>query len=203
MRGLYVITTESKTRTHVDVCRAALEGTARLIQYREKHKAFDEMLKEATEIKKLCKQYNATFIINDWLELAEKIDADGVHLGQDDSDIEKARRELPGKIIGLSATSLDEAVEAEAKGADYIGAGPVFETPSKNDAAPPFGLNTLAEIIRQVSVPIVAIGGITKENMASVLEAGADCLAMISAVAGADDMVKATRDLMNEFTAKC
>jgi len=184
------------------VCHAALEGGARLIQYREKHKAFAEMVKEAEEVKKLCNRYGATLIINDRVDLAKEIDANGVHLGQEDADIEKARHELAGKIIGLSATSLDEALEAQAKGADYIGAGPVFETPSKDDAAPPFGLKTLAEIKRHVSVPIIAIGGITKENMASVLEAGADAVAVISAIAGANDMVEATRDLINEPSAK-
>ena len=199
-----MITTEvpAKDRTHTDICKAALEGGGRLIQYREKNKTFAEMVKEATEIKKLCDEFDALFIVNDWIKLAKEVDADGLHLGQGDESIEEARKILTGKIIGLSATCLDGAIEAQAKGADYIGAGPVFETPSKNDAAEPFGLKTLAEIRKRVSVPIVAIGGITKENMASVLEAGADAVAVISAIAAADDMEKAIRDLINEFVAK-
>lgn len=186
----------------MDVCLAALKGGARIIQYREKHKTIANMKAEATELKKLCKKFDALLIINDWIEVALGIDADGLHLGKDDRDYKEARKALPNKIIGLSATSLEEAIEAQNCGCQYIGAGPVFETPSKDDAAAPFGLKELSKISRLTNVPLVAIGGINKENARLVLEAGADSLAVISAVVSADDMIKATRELNDEFITK-
>jgi len=198
LKGVYVITIENKKlkRSHINVCQAALKGGATTIQYREKKKAFYKMLEEARKIKELCQKNNATFIINDSIELAKIINSDGLHLGQDDEDFKKARRILPGKLIGLSATTLREAINAEAVGADYIGAGPVFATPSKEDAAPPFGLETLAKIKEHVSIPVVAIGGINQENAKSVRDAGTDAIAVISAVSGQKDMTEATEKLV-------
>ncbi len=195
MSDLYVITTEipELSRSHADVAKAALKGGARIIQYREKIKKTEELVKEAKQIKELCKEFNAIFIINDHTELAIEVDADGLHLGQNDQDISKSRVMFPGKIIGLSATTLDEAIKAENLGANYIGAGPVFETPSKPDASPPFGLPVLRQIATAVSVPIVAIGGITLKNASAALNAGADSIAVISGIANQKDMVKTTK----------
>ncbi len=195
---LYVITTnllESK-RTHIDVAREAILGGATVIQLREKTSGSREILETAYEIRRLTKKKDIPFIINDRLDIAMAIDSDGVHLGQEDMPPDIARR-LLGKqlIVGVSATNLQEAVEAEQQGADYLGVGPIFATPSKDDAAEPMGLEGLAEIRRKVKIPIVAIGGITPENVRQVITAGADGVAVISAIARAPDMKKATESL--------
>lgn len=157
------------------------------------------MVEEAKQIKRLCRKYDAIFIINDSLDVAVKVNADGLHLGQEDFLFEEARKKMPGRFIGLSVGNIDEAIKAQEKRADYISAGPVFKTVSKDDAGKPIGLSKLREIRKAVDIPLVAIGGIKKENAASVIKAGADAIAVISAVASAEDMVEATRDLCYLF----
>ena len=195
LSDLYVVTTEipELDRSHSDVAEAALKGGAKIIQYREKNKSAECLVKQAMQIKNLCREYRGIFIVNDHPELAKEVDADGLHLGQNDQDIVKARIMFPEKIIGLSATNLAEAIQAQSLGANYIGAGPIFETPTKTDAAPPFGLEVLSQIAKAVSVPIVAIGGINMSNAAATLAAGADALAVISAIANEKDMVRAAQ----------
>lgn len=195
---LYVITDAklSRGRPHVEVIRAAIRGGATIVQYREKEGTTRQLLQEAQALRELTRAAGIPFIVNDRVDIALAVDADGVHVGQDDLPARIARRLMgPGKIIGVSASNLQEALEAEAEGADYIGAGPVFATPTKPDAAPPIGLEGLAEICRRVSIPVVAIGGIHEGNAGSVIEAGAAGVAVVSAIVAAPDVEDAARRL--------
>lgn len=195
---LYVITDAklSRGRPHVEVIRAAIRGGATIVQYREKEGTTRQLLQEAQALRELTRAAGIPFIVNDRVDIALAVDADGVHVGQDDLPARIARRLMgPGKIIGVSASNLQEALEAEAEGADYIGAGPVFATPTKPDAAPPIGLEGLAEICRRVSIPVVAIGGIHEGNAGSVIEAGAAGVAVVSAIVAAPDVEHAARRL--------
>ncbi|MDI6822125.1 MAG: thiamine phosphate synthase [Actinomycetota bacterium] len=199
---LYVITTEIPvlSRTHIDVARDAIAGGATVIQLREKDRYTRDILRIAAEIKKLTHRSGTLFIINDRIDIALAIDADGVHLGQEDMPLLYARRILgKEKIIGVSVGGIEEAVRAEREGADYLGVGSIFLTPSKSDAGQPVGLGTLSEIRSSVKTPIVAIGGITLNNIEDVLKAGADGVAVISAVACATDVKRATSELLRKI----
>lgn len=195
---LYVITDAklSRGRSHLEVIRAAIAGGATVVQYREKEGTTRQLIEEARALRELTRQAGVPFIVNDRVDIALAVDADGVHVGQDDMPAPLARQLMgPGNIVGVSATNLEEALQAERDGADYIGAGPVFATPTKPDAAPPMGLEGLAEICRRVSIPVVAIGGINEENAAAVIEAGADGVAVVSAIVAAPDVEAAARRL--------
>lgn len=194
--GLYVITTELPGRDHIDVARAAIEGGVSIIQYRDKNASSRTLLNRAYALRKLTKESGALLIINDRIDIALAVGADGVHLGQDDLPYGDARRILgDAHIIGISATCLEEATAAAGSGADYIGLGPIFPTSSKDDAAPPIGIEGLASVRKSVDVPIVAIGGITVDNIEEVVSAGSDGIAVISAVAAANDMAGSARIL--------
>lgn len=196
--SLYVITDAqlARGRSHREVIRAAIAGGATVVQYREKEGTTRQMMEEARAVRELAHQAGLPFIVNDRLDIALAVDADGVHVGQEDMPAPLARKLIgPGKIVGVSATNLEEALQAERDGADYIGAGPVFATPTKPDAAPPMGLDGLAEICRRVFIPVVAIGGINEENAGAVIAAGADGVAVISAIVAAPDVEAAARRL--------
>lgn len=197
IRGLYVITDEGAWgKRHVDIAAAALEGGARVIQLRDKSKPDAELLPIAQEIMVLCRQYDATFIIDDRVGLAVACDADGVHVGKYDLPLRAARKVVgPDRILGISCYgSVEAAVQAAQDGADYIAVGAIYPTRTKEAAV------TGPEIIRQVKarvdVPVVAIGGIDASNLAEVVRAGADAVSVVAAVAVADDMVGATRHLI-------
>jgi len=197
--GLHVITCEvpANGRTHADVARAALAGGATIIQLRDKTASTRQLLEIAQSIRQLTRQAKALFIVNDRLDVALAAEADGVHVGQDDLPVEIARKIAGGNfIIGASATSLEEAHRAAAAGADYLGIGTIFPTGSKSDVGPALGLELLGQIKQATNLPVIAIGGITADNAPSVLEAGADGLAVISAISSAPDMVAATRNLV-------
>ncbi len=164
---------------------AALKSGARWIQYREKEKTRREIYIEASRLRELTVRAGAEFIVNDHADIALAVGADGLHLGQDDLPLREARGIMGKRIIGISTHSVAEAVEAEHDGADYIGFGPVFRTTTK-DAGEPRGVDMLREIRRHVSIPIVAIGGITLDNLARVIEAGADAVAVASAILRGD-----------------
>ncbi len=186
----------SRGRSHLAVIQAAIAGGATVVQYREKEGTTRQMIEEARALRELARRAGVPFIVNDRVDIALAVDADGVHVGQDDMPAPLARKLMgPEKIIGVSATNLEEALQAERDGADYIGAGPIFATPTKPDAAPPIGLEGLAEICRRVSIPVVAIGGINHENAGSVIEAGADGVAVVSAIVAAPDVEAAARRL--------
>jgi len=196
---LHVLTDRklSLGRSHLEVAQAAIDAGARLIQFREKEMSTREMVETARQLRKLTRESGATLIVNDRLDVALAVDADGIHVGQDDLPAQIAREFLgAGKIIGVSASTLDEALRAVQDGADYLGVGPVFATGSKADAGVPIGLEGLAAIKRHVSIPIVAIGGITHGNLADVIAAGADGVAVISAVVSQADITAATRHLL-------
>jgi len=196
---LCVITTRCDRlgRLHLDVARAALEGDCRLIQLRDKEMTTAELVKIAEQVRGLTSEHGAAFIVNDRVDVALAAGADGVHLGPDDMPVETARRLMgPGAVIGASVASVVEARAAEAAGASYVSVGAIYATPSKADAGAPMGVGPIAEIKRAVSLPVLAIGGITCENVREVVRAGADGVAVISAVSEAEDMAQATRALL-------
>ncbi len=200
--GLYIITDEilAPGCSHIQIAKESLSGGAKIIQLREKRRSGRELYAIAQEIRSLCSQYNARFIVNDRLDIALASGADGVHLGQDDLPLSAARRLAPRPfLIGVSVGTVEEAVLAEREGADYLGVGPVYPTGTKPDAGPPVGPELIRIIRAAVTIPIVAIGGITLSNAGDVLAAGADGIAVISAVICSPDIAAASRkfaDLM-------
>lgn len=177
----------SKKGTLSDV-KEAIEAGCKIVQYREKNRSTKEMIGEAAEIKRICSD-KAIFLVNDRIDVALAVDADGVHIGQDDMPIGTARMLLgEDKLIGLTVHNKDEAIEAEKKGADYVGLSPIFDTATKKDAGDGIGSEKIQEIKTAISIPVVAIGGINKENCESVVQNGADSLVAISAVICSDDV---------------
>jgi thiamine-phosphate pyrophosphorylase len=168
-----------------EMAERALEAGAGWIQYREKERTRREMYHEAVRLRELTSEFGATLLVNDYVDIALAVGADGVHLGQDDLPLEEARRLMGDRIIGISTHSLSQAMDAAHSGADYIGFGPVFLTSTK-DAGEPRGLEMLREITGQVTIPVVAIGGISMTNLQSVLDAGADAVAASSALLKGD-----------------
>ena len=178
--GVYLITDQGSNL--VERVRTALRGGVSVLQYRTKDKGREASRNEAGELKQICRSFGVAFIINDDVHLARELDADGVHLGQDDGSVADARQLLGAdKIIGKSTHNLDEALQAEQEGADYIGFGAIYPTSSKNVTHVP-GTSGLAGIRNRVKIPVVAIGGITASNACRVIDAGADALAVISSI---------------------
>jgi hydroxymethylpyrimidine kinase/phosphomethylpyrimidine kinase/thiamine-phosphate diphosphorylase len=178
--GVYLITDQGEAL--VERVEKALRGGISVLQYRAKDKEYAACLVEGTELNRLCRHFGVPFIVNDNVQLALDLEADGVHLGQDDGSIVSARELLgPGRIIGKSTHNLQEALQAEAEGADYIGFGAMYPTDSKN-VTHIAGTVGLAEIRDRIKIPVVAIGGITTSNACRVIDAGADALAVISSV---------------------
>jgi len=174
----------------------ALKAGCKIVQYREKNKCTKELIKEANNIKKKCED-RAVFLVNDRVDVAFAVDSDGVHLGQDDISYDIARRILGNeKIIGLTVHNLEEAVEAEAIGADYIGLSPIFETETKSDAGKACGIEMIKKLRNEVNIPIIAIGGINKRNISQVIKAGANAAVAISAVVCSDDASKEVSDFI-------
>ena len=167
----------------LDTAQAAVEGGATVLQLRLKDRSTQEIVDVGLAFRHLCALHGVTFVVNDDCEAAVELGADGVHLGRNDSGAEAALR--AGLMLGTSAASIEEAEEGEQIGASYIGAGPVWATPTKPDADPPLGLAGLAEICSAVSVPVVAIGGIDASNAAGCLSAGAAGIAVVRAAADA------------------
>jgi len=179
-------------RDHVAIAEAALAGGADMIQLRDKTGNMRDLLPQARAIQWLCRSRGALFIVNDRVDLALAADADGAHVGQEDLPAESARRLLgPRRLLGVSTHNLAQAEAARSAGADYIGFGPMFATGTKETGHTPRGLEALREVRRAVSLPILAIGGINVENVASVIHAGATAPAVISAVAAAPDIAAA------------
>ncbi|MBZ0155468.1 MAG: thiamine phosphate synthase [Alphaproteobacteria bacterium] len=176
------------------VVRALLESGIRWVQYREKDKTKRDMYEEALHLRELTRRFGACFIVNDYADLALAVDADGVHLGQDDLPLAEARKIMGHRIIGISAHSLREAEEAERGGADYIGFGSIFPTTTKEVGAPR-GVEVLKEIKAAVRIPVIAIGGIKADNAASVFAAGCDGVAVSSGLFCGDVRENAKRFL--------
>lgn len=199
-----VITDEGNipNRTHLEVAMAGCEGGATLIQYRDKQSSSLRMYEVAREIRKITLKKGVCFIVNDGLDIAMAVEADGVHLGQTDLPIQVARQIWgKDKIYGASASNLEELNKAIKDGADYIGFGPIYGGRIvygvKPDAALPSGLEILKKAVSTTTIPIIGIGGITEENILEVIQAGVKGIAVVAAVAWAEDMDRATTRLRN------
>ena len=201
IKGVYVVLdTESlQGRSHVEIARQAIQGGAQIIQLRDKCLARSRLLPLAEELRKLCAEHGVLFVINDYLDIALAVDADGLHLGQDDLPLKVARRLLPiDKLVGISVTTTEQASEAVSGGADYIAVSAVYATPSKMDVDV-VGMDVLRRIREVVTVPLVAIGGIDRGTVREVVEAGADAVAVIRAVLHADVPADEVRYLTAQF----
>ena len=182
-------------RTLYEVVKESLDGGATFIQLREKNLDQAHFLEEARELKKLCAEYQVPFVINDNVDIAMQVDADGVHVGQSDMETGDVRAKLgPDKIIGVSAQTVEQAILAEKRGADYLGVGAVFPTGSKDDADD-VSHETLRAICQAVSIPVIAIGGITVENTPLLKGTGICGIAVISAIYGQENIPEATGKL--------
>lgn len=193
---LYAVTDRSwlGDKTLADQVEETLKGGATFIQLREKELDFDTFVKEARAIKKLTDAYNIPFVINDAVDVALAVDADGVHVGQDDSDAGALREQLGDKIIGVSADTVELARKAEADGADYIGVGAIYSTATKTDAEV-VAFETIAAICKAVTIPVVAIGGLNETNILSLTGTGVDGVALVSAIFSKKDIISATKAL--------
>jgi len=199
--SLYVITDRqfSRGRSTGEVVREALRGGATVIQLREKELSDREIFEEGMKIKPLIKEAGAGFIINDRIDLALALQADGVHLGQQDLPLSIARKLLgAGRIIGISVKTVEEAVRAESEGADYLAVSGVYPTDTKKDVGLIVGTQGIREIRRAVKLPLIGIGGIKIHNAREVIKAGADGIAVVSAVTTAPDIAEACRALKAE-----
>lgn len=181
---LYAITDSHwlNGRTLYSVVKESLEGGVTFLQLREKELDEEHFLEEARELQKLCREYQVPFVINDNVDIAAAINADGVHVGQSDMEAGDVRAKLgPDKIIGVTAKTVEQAVLAQERGADYLGVGAVFHTDSKADAKE-ISFDTLKDICKAVSIPVIAIGGITEENVRELAGSGICGIAVISAI---------------------
>jgi thiamine-phosphate pyrophosphorylase len=185
--GLCFITDQKvSVLSYEDMTRRVLISGVRWVQFREKEKSKRKIYGEAIRLRRLTTDYNAVLIINDFPDIALCVDAEGVHLGQDDLPLKEARKIVGrNRIIGISTHSLEQAIKAEKNGADYIGFGPVFPTSTK-DAGKPKGIEMLHEVKNHVRIPVVAIGGINLENVMSVLHTGVEAIAVASAILQGD-----------------
>ncbi len=182
-------------QTLLEQVQEALDGGATCIQLREKQLDEENFLKEAIEIQKLCKEYHVPFIVNDNVEIAKDMHADGIHVGQSDMEALDVRKALGNDVIlGVSAQTVEQAKKAEAHGADYLGVGAVFPTGSKDDADD-VSHETLQAICEAVSIPVIAIGGITQDNVKELAGSGIVGIAVISAIFAQKDITQATKDL--------
>jgi thiamine-phosphate pyrophosphorylase len=197
VQGLYFITDSRLSRQGIlQDAKDAVEGGCRVVQYREKEKPRGEMIAEATLLGQVCREKSVLFIVNNDVDVALAAGADGVHLGQQDTALAEARQKLgKGKIIGVTVHDVREALEAERLGADYVSVSPVFHTDTKPDAGKPAGVELVRQVKNAVKVPVVAIGGINESNLDQVLEAGADSIAVISAIAASSAAEAAARKI--------
>ena len=196
---LYAVTDQSwlkEGQSLLSVCEDVLANGATFLQIREKDLDANSFEAEAAKLKALCERYKVPYVVNDSVEIALAIDADGVHVGQSDIKGRDIRSMIgPGKILGISAGSVEEAITAEQAGADYIGVGAVFGTSTKKNARN-LTVEKLREISRSVSIPVVAIGGINGKNLMELSGSGVDGIAVVSAIFAAEDPGKATAELL-------
>lgn len=199
---LYLVTDRSflNGRSLKECVEDSIKGGVTLVQVREKDISSREFYNIAKEVQEVTSKYNVPLIINDRIDIALAINADGVHLGQSDMPIEIARKILgKDKIIGISAGNIEEALEAQNKGADYLGLGTTFFTGTKKDINKPIGLDGLKELTKNIKIPSVAIGGINETNSKSVMETGVNGISVISAILNNDDIETATKNLYNKL----
>lgn len=180
----------------ISVIEQAVDGGVSLVQLRTKKLKTNELFELSLKAREITKKKSIPLIINDRVDIALSCDAEGVHLGQDDLPVSSARKILgKKKLIGVSVNTKKEAEEAEHRGADYLGVGPIFFTQTKKDIKPPLGVEGLREIRERVRIPILAIGGINAENAREMIEAGADGVAVVSAILATENIIKAARGL--------
>ena len=194
---LYAVTDRAWTgeRTLYEQIEDALCGGVTIVQLREKNMAEEDFYQEAMIVKKLCARYRVPFLINDHVELACRVDADGVHVGQDDMAAGTVRAMIgPEKILGVSVQTVEQALQAEAAGADYLGVGAVFTTSTKQDACE-VSIDTLKAICEAVNIPVVAIGGINKDNIMQLAGSGIAGVALVSAIFASKDIQRECREL--------
>lgn len=186
----------SKGRSNVEITKRLLEAEVKIIQYREKDRKMGVMLEECRVIRELTRAAGAAFIVNDFTDIALLVDADGIHVGQEDIPVPELRKLVgPERIIGLSTHSPEQARAAVAAGADYIGVGPIFHTNTKKDVVDPVGLEYLDYVVKNIKLPFAAIGGIKEHNIGTVAAHGARCCCIVSAIVGADDVAGAVKNL--------
>lgn len=186
----------SRGRNTVEVVKLMIEAGIKVIQYREKDKDLSIKYQECRQIRELTRKAGVTFIVNDHVDIAILVEADGVHIGQDDLPIEEVRRLVGNNfIVGVSTHSPQQAIDAERRGADYIGVGPLFLTQTKRNVCAPVGLSYLKYIVKNISIPFVAIGGIKEENLTEVVACGAKCVSLVSDIVGADNIPEKVNNL--------
>ncbi len=195
---LYVITGEEfhPGRELVAVMEEAIVGGADIVQLRDKNSSKRELLRKAQALRELTRKHQVPFIVNDHIDIALAVDADGIHLGQDDLPLREARKLVGNKIIGISTHAIEEARLAEAEGADYIGVGPVFPTKSKVDVVDPVTTDYVRQVAAEIRIPFVAIGGIKLHNVDEVLAAGASRICAISEIVGSANVSDTCRELL-------
>ena len=197
--SVYLVTDRelARGRTTLEIAGAAIRGGVSCIQLREKMCSTREFIDESLAIRSLLARHGIPLIINDRVDVALAVKADGIHLGQKDMSCSMARQLIPeSMIVGISVESLDDAIAAQKDGADYLGVSPIYLTPTKTDTAKPLGLEGLRSIRSEVDLPLVGIGGLNADNVAAVIHNGADGVAVVSAIVAADDPEAATRDLI-------
>jgi thiamine-phosphate pyrophosphorylase len=196
--SVYLVTDRelARGRTTLEIAAAAIRGGVSCIQLREKTCSTREFIDEALAIRSLLARHEIPLIINDRVDVALAVKADGIHLGQKDMPCSMARQLIPeSMIVGISVESLDDAIAAQKDGADYLGVSPIYSTPTKTDTAQPLGLEGLRSIRSEVDLPLVGIGGLNADNAEAVIHNGADGVAVVSAIVAADDPEAATRAL--------
>ncbi|MEH7728829.1 thiamine phosphate synthase [Bacillus safensis] len=202
----FIMGTANTTRQPLDVVKEAIQGGITMFQFREKGEKTlqnDEKKQLARQIQALCQEANVPFIVNDDVQLAIDLDADGVHVGQEDTNAKDVRERIGNKILGVSTHNLDEVKQAMKDGADYVGMGPVYPTETKKDTRSVQGVSLITEVRRHgLQIPIVGIGGITYDNAAPVIQAGADGISIISAISQSTDPKKAAEELKSLVVAE-
>ncbi|MCJ2164238.1 MULTISPECIES: thiamine phosphate synthase [unclassified Pseudodesulfovibrio] len=201
---IYCLTGEkfSLGRSNIEVVRTMLESGVRLVQYREKEKKMGAKFEECRELRAMTRDAGAAFIVNDDIDIAILVHADGVHIGQEDLPIEYVRQ-LVGEdmAIGLSTHSPAEAQDAVRRGADYIGVGPIFKTFTKEDVVDPVGFEYMEYVVANLDIPFVAIGGIKEHNIGEVVRRGAKCVALVTEIVGEEDIAAKITALRKEMEA--
>ncbi len=200
--GLYFITDSKLTKKNVvEDVKAAIKGGVKVVQYREKDAPTRQMIEEAKKIRQICKKNSVLFLINDRIDVAIAVNADGVHIGNEDMPYWHARKLLgENKVIGLSAHSVKDALQNQKLGADYTSIGPIYRTTTKKSPKPPIGLGPIKQLKSRLKIPFVAIGGINEKNIDEVLRAGARNIAMVSGIVAKNNVGEAVRNLISKIS---
>ncbi|MEM0360742.1 MAG: thiamine phosphate synthase [Candidatus Diapherotrites archaeon] len=195
IRVMLVLDSRLSRKDIFEDCRSAVKAGIPAVQYREKQKNPEEMVLDCLRLKEICSG-KALLFVNDFPDIAFACGADGVHLGQEDCSVQEARELLPEAIIGVTVHNVKEAIKAEKDGASFVSASPVFATTTKSDAGEPIGLKGIKAIKESIGIPVMGIGGINLENAKSVLEAGADAIAVVSCIVASNNVFESSKKLL-------